>query len=130
MTDREKFERWAETQPPYTTHDRAFAWSVWQAARGDLRAQQAALPEPALRLPARAGGYCGYFTAKQVRAYAAEETRAAIEAQQAEPPRTLTDAEIDAVPFWGFSAADHGLSESEALREFARAVLAAAGAKP
>ena len=52
--------------------------------------------------------------------------------RQAEPvaPRTLTDAEIDAVPFWGFSAADHGLSESEALREFARAVLAAAGAKP
>ena len=114
MTDREKFERWAETQPPYTTHDRAFAWSVWQAARGDLRAQQAALPEPALRLPARAGGYCGYFTEKQMREYRAGAQQAEPlgdpewepvgrsgvlwkfrrrdNEQQAEPPRTLTDA--------------------------------------
>ena len=78
MTDRETFERWAETQPPYTTHDRAFAWAIWQDARDDLRAQHAALPEPALRLPARAGGYCNYFTEKQMREYRAG-------AQQAEP---------------------------------------------
>jgi len=43
MTDRAAFEAWAKTQPPYQSAARAFAWSVWQDAREDLRAQQAEL---------------------------------------------------------------------------------------
>ena len=101
MTDREAFELWAETQPPYTTHDRAFAWAIWQDARDDLRAQHAALPEPALRLPARQGGYCGYFTEKQMREYRAG-------AQQAEP---LGDPEWEPVGrsgvLWKFRRRDN-----------------------
>lgn len=42
-------------------------------------------------------------------------------AQPAEPA-ALTDEEIDEIPFWGFDAHYHGLSENEALRLFARAV--------
>ena len=81
MTYRETFEQWAAKQwgSDAWRHTSATSgeWEAFQA--GCDMGRQAELPEPALRLPARVGGYCGYFTAKQVRAYAAEETRAAIE---------------------------------------------------